>query len=366
MYIEKLFYLYLVRLGGAFNADFKESVTKELAEVEAQLEKELGGHWGNVERTDNAGNRIVAINAFIPTDTETGAAEADATKQEDLKQAIFVQTNYSGVYCIRAEYDIVSSHSKAALEGVTFDGWCCPVSVSQTPLIYDLYVDRLSEHPNIRPGKKIGKFELRKVPNGKCDIIFTENLPDAREWTNDERTELNNIESEDERNKYILAVTEKIQAESKAENASLKKHYDEIVIEYFLLMKDWGILTEEDAQNELTKHDDPKDAEESEKPNGTLPSDIKSAKIDSLAFNMSRMKKHYRDFSEDKARDCLKLIPELSKQLGKNRKLKSTAIARKLFIDVSVVSNHFRALYREGLRTVDSIPLPYKPNKSHM
>ena len=72
MYIEKLFYTYLARLGGAFDADFKESVTKELAEVEAQLEKELVGHEGYIERRDEAGNWIGGTYGFIPNDPMDG------------------------------------------------------------------------------------------------------------------------------------------------------------------------------------------------------------------------------------------------------------------------------------------------------
>jgi hypothetical protein len=92
-----------------------------------------------------------------------------------------------------------------------------------------------------------------------------------------------------------------------------------------------------------------------------LPPNITSAEIDTLPFDVDRMRKVYRDFSEDKAREILKAIPKESKKLQRNEKLRSGVIAKNLFTTPSPVSNHLRALYTMGLRTVDGIPLPYKP-----
>jgi hypothetical protein len=95
-----------------------------------------------------------------------------------------------------------------------------------------------------------------------------------------------------------------------------------------------------------------------------LPSDITFAEIDTLSFDIYKMKNLYRDFSEDKAREILKAIPEISKKLRKNEKLRAGKIADNKFISLSLVSNHYRALYTMGLRTVEGIPLPYKPRNS--
>lgn len=96
-----------------------------------------------------------------------------------------------------------------------------------------------------------------------------------------------------------------------------------------------------------------------------LPSDITAAGIDALSLDNSALRKGpYRDFSADKAREFLKAIVELSRNRQGHNKLRLKDITTKTYSSDSVVSNHFRVLYRMGLRTVDGIPLPYKPRKA--
>jgi hypothetical protein len=70
------------------------------------------------------------------------------------------------------DYDVVASLSLRALQGRA-DGWCDPRLVSQTPLIYELYSDSYKSISGTRiNGQKIGTFELRRHPQGGCEISF--------------------------------------------------------------------------------------------------------------------------------------------------------------------------------------------------
>ncbi len=173
--------------------------------------------------------------------------------------------NYSGIYRFRVDYDVVASHSLSALQGITFQGWCCPIRVSQTPLVYELYMDRLETNPEIKPGRKFGKFELRRLTRDECAIIFTEPpFPSTREWTDNERAELNSL-SGDEYNARLLAIQEKIEAETKAEYEKLKKHFNDVVIMYFQLLEEWGIVPDKDAVTQsLQSETEQVDAEKTE------------------------------------------------------------------------------------------------------
>jgi len=104
IHIEKLFYLYLARLGGVFHADFKESVTARLAEIQAQIEKEQGGRMGFTEWRTIEGTGIkMRSYGIIPNDMLTiDAAQAaeppigtgKAEDQELKYEAILEQANF--------------------------------------------------------------------------------------------------------------------------------------------------------------------------------------------------------------------------------------------------------------------------------
>ncbi len=153
---------------------------------------------------------------------------------------------YSGIYRFYIDYDVVASYSLQALEGYV-PGWCYPVLVSQTPLIYELYVDRWEEKPEINPGKEIGVFELRRRSHGECEIIFSEvPFPVRRSWTDDEKRELEGL-SKDEMRERLLEIDEKISADAEAEHERLKKHFDDVVKVYFQRLQDWDITPNKDT-----------------------------------------------------------------------------------------------------------------------
>jgi DNA-binding transcriptional ArsR family regulator len=97
---------------------------------------------------------------------------------------------------------------------------------------------------------------------------------------------------------------------------------------------------------------------------GELPDNIRMTDIDVLIFDVATARELYRDFSDDRAREILRAIPEVSKALRRTQRLKAQMIASHVYVSLSSVSNHFRVLYTMGLRTVEGIPLPYKPRKS--
>jgi len=89
LHIEKLFYTYLARLGIVFNADFKESVAKELEEIELQEERELGGHWDWTEWHKGSTGNMERSYAFIqnaPKITSVNQADSNTTKDKTKKQ----------------------------------------------------------------------------------------------------------------------------------------------------------------------------------------------------------------------------------------------------------------------------------------
>lgn len=85
IHIEKLYYTYLARLGGVFSANFKESTTKRLAEIKAEIERESGVHWGWTKwRVDKRTGFRTRAYALIPNDPEPaqiGDAKASDTRQ---------------------------------------------------------------------------------------------------------------------------------------------------------------------------------------------------------------------------------------------------------------------------------------------
>jgi hypothetical protein len=161
---------------------------------------------------------------------------------------------YSGVYRFRLDYDVVASYSLQALKGYA-PGWCSPILISQTPLIYELYIDRSDANPDIRPGKKIGTFELRRRPSGECEIVFTAvAFPTKRDWTEAEKAELSAV-SDDERIDRILEIDRAINAEAEAELRKLKEHFDNVVQVYFRRLEDWDVRPEalEPTESEYSK-----------------------------------------------------------------------------------------------------------------
>lgn len=91
IHIEKLFYLYLARLGGVFHADFKESVTARLAEIQAQIEKEQGGRMGFTEWRTIEGTGIkMRSYGIIPNDMLTidAAQAAEPPKPESILPSV--------------------------------------------------------------------------------------------------------------------------------------------------------------------------------------------------------------------------------------------------------------------------------------
>lgn len=82
-------------------------------------------------------------------------------------------------WIIKADYDVVVSLTLAALRGRSLTR-CVPILVSQTPLIYELF---LGKKPNLI---KFGTFELTRLPAGQCEIAFSslgfDRPKDRDEW----------------------------------------------------------------------------------------------------------------------------------------------------------------------------------------
>ena len=83
----------------------------------------------------------------------------------------FLLEYFAMIYERYADYDVLASYSFNALKGYG-PGWCYPVHVNQTPLIYDLYTGRDERNPQSYPGRLFGRFELHHKPNGLCEIWF--------------------------------------------------------------------------------------------------------------------------------------------------------------------------------------------------
>lgn len=137
IHIEKLYYLYLARLGVVFSANFKESATKRLEEIKAQIIKESGIHrvekteWKNIEGTNfrqRGGGALVPNDPDLdaPRPVEAAKGEGKAAKPRKGKKKIVLQTKPAGrkvdEWNPRA-FDILND-GKEDSELRAFTAWC--------------------------------------------------------------------------------------------------------------------------------------------------------------------------------------------------------------------------------------------------
>lgn len=109
--IEKLFYLYLARLGGIFRADFKESAYARLQEIQAQIEKEQGGRMGFTEWRAIEGTGIKR-RAFglTPNDKPEGEAIPTPAARTQKKQRRGLPKRKADLRKWAATYEFYDKH----------------------------------------------------------------------------------------------------------------------------------------------------------------------------------------------------------------------------------------------------------------
>lgn len=141
-------------------------------------------------------------------------------------------------YRFDVDYDILVSCSKAAFEAE----YCSPVLVTNDSalLVYDLYVDRYKQNPDLSPGRKIGEFEVQRC-NGWNEVRFYyHRVQHNPEWTDAEKKEGKSLSAK-KRKEYVGKRLERIAKERAALQKGLDERLHKIMDVYFRYLEERDI-----------------------------------------------------------------------------------------------------------------------------
>jgi hypothetical protein len=252
-----------------------------------------------------------------------------------------------GTHELPVDYDVLVGASEKCLKGKV-NGWVEIEKINETiaSTTYRLWQKQLGE---------LGTIEIRKLRDRASQVAISavNSALFSAEWEKWAREQCKGLDKKNWTKKY-LELQKAENHRRKELHARQRDHLDKVIEVYFRLLEEERIWADTQAVG----------AGEGEKHGNKLRPDIESAMIDRTTFDAKDGRKLYRDFSQDKAREFLKAIPDISGKLRGGERLRSSRIATEKYVSQSMVSNHFRVLYTWGLRTVDGIPLPYNPRNS--
>lgn len=234
------------------------------------------------------------------------------------------------IYERYADYEVLASESFNALKGYP-QGWCSPAFVNQTPLIYDLYLNRNEHKPQRQPGQLFGQFQLHRKYNGICEIWFIEKASSfelERDLNEEERNLLGEFPLKAENLDLYDEIKSRIRAEAEVEEESLKDHFRKVIEVYFDRLAEWGIKIE--------KRFDAISYEEA---------DNKSGKVGSTkGENSNREAKEPWEFSPPKKEQRDKIIWTMRESGRTWEEIRSELWNQNIFTALSTIRNNYERM----------------------
>jgi hypothetical protein len=245
MFVEKLYYTYLARLGDAFDTAWREDARKIAESLRKEIEKKQGWHWGTVEKiNEETGQQWTYHGAKIPNEPEP-VQNNETTPYTKENDNLIVGFDISGSFEIPVEWDILVSISHKCLDGYA-RGFVEKEIINKLPAStsYRIWQEQLGE---------LGMVEITKLRAGFSEIRISgvpldsaDNSPMWKkiepEWDKKKRDTLKeNLSRDESMTQYGVVLDEiyKIKAEITAKQ---KDHQAGVIKAYFnRLVQEVGI-----------------------------------------------------------------------------------------------------------------------------